>query len=98
MVGGESDSIARICCKIKSTMHDFPSPFFERHKVPRDICAREISFLISDLFYMRKMFEQTVESELEDSLGEYGTAAESNSRDRRSDSVRGVICDATYMK
>ena len=28
-------------------------------------------FLISDLFYMMNMFEQTVESELEDSSGEY---------------------------
>ena len=34
---------------------------------------------------MMKMFEQIVENELEDSLGEYETAAERNSRDRRAD-------------
>ena len=45
-----------------------------------------------------KMFEQTVESELEDSSGEYETAAERNSRDRRADAVRDVICDVTHMK
>ena len=47
---------------------------------------------------MVKMFEQTVESELEDSLGEYETAAERNSRDRRADVVRDVICDSTPLK
>ena len=44
------------------------------------------------------MFEQTVESELEDSLGEYEIAAEKNSRDRRADVVCDVICDITPMK
>ena len=47
---------------------------------------------------MVKMFEQTVESELEDSLGEYETATERNSRERRTDDVRDVICDVTHMK
>ena len=37
-----------------------------------------------------KMFEQTVETELEDSSGEYETAAERKSRDRRADVVRDV--------
>ena len=45
-----------------------------------------------------KIFEQTVESELEDSLGEYEIAAEKNSRDRRADVVCDVICDITPMK
>ena len=36
------------------------------------------------------MYEQTVESELEHSSGEYDPAAESNSRDRRADAVRDV--------
>ena len=43
-------------------------------------------------------FEQTVESELKDSLGEYETAVEKNSRDRRADAVRNVICDVTPLK
>ena len=47
---------------------------------------------------MMKMFEQTVESELEDSLAEYETAAERNSLDRRADVVCDVICDATPLK
>ena len=42
-----------------------------------------------------KMFEQTVESELEDSSGKYDTAAETNSRNRRADAVCDVICDVT---
>ena len=50
------------------------------------------------IFYMMKTFEQTVESELEDSLGEYETAAERNSGDRRADIVRDVICDVTSLK
>ena len=55
-------------------------------------------FFISDLFYMMKMFEQNGESELEDSSGDYETAVGGNSRDRRPDSVRDVICDVTHMK
>ena len=47
---------------------------------------------------MMKMFEQTVESELEDSSGEYETAAERNSRDRRADGIRDVICDVIPLK
>ena len=66
MVGGGPDSIASICYK-KLTMHDFHSPFFERHKVAPAICAgKNFRFC-----YMMKMLEQTVESELEDSTGEY---------------------------
>ena len=45
-----------------------------------------------------KMFEQTVESGLEDSSGEYETAAERNSRDWQDDDVRDIICNATPMK
>ena len=44
------------------------------------------------------MFEQNVESELENSSGEYETATERNSRERRTDDVRDVICDVTHMK
>ena len=47
---------------------------------------------------MVKMFEQNVESELENSSGEYETATERNSRERRTDDVRDVICDVTHMK
>ena len=47
---------------------------------------------------MVKMFEQTVENEMEGSLGEYETAAERNSRDRRADADRDVICDVTSLK
>ena len=47
---------------------------------------------------MMKMLEQTVESELEDSSGEYETAPERNSRDRRGDAVRDVGCDVTPPK
>ena len=47
---------------------------------------------------MKKMFERTVKSELEDSLGEYETAAKRNSRDQRSDSVCDVIFDVANMK
>ena len=43
------------------------------------------------------MFEQNIESELDDSSGKYKTAAERNSLDRRADAVRDVICDVTYM-
>ena len=56
-----------------------------------------ISFTFQ-IFYIMKMFEQTNESELEDSLGEYETAAERYSRDRPADAVRDVICDITQMK
>ena len=34
MVGGDSDSIASICCKIKSTMHDFHSTIFWKTQSP----------------------------------------------------------------
>ena len=44
---------------------------------------------------MMKMFEQTVESGLEDSSGEH-TEAERNSRDRPADAVGDVICDVTH--
>ena len=47
---------------------------------------------------MKEMFVQTVENELEDSSGEYETAAETNSRDRRAGAVRDVISDVTHMK
>ena len=46
---------------------------------------------------MMKMFEETVESELEDSSGEYETAVERNS-DRRADAVRDGSCDVTHVK
>ena len=59
--------------------------FFERDKVPDAVWAGEHF----RFFYTIKMFEQTVESELEDSSGEYETAAERNSRDRRA----GAVCD-----
>ena len=39
------------------------------------LVTRELQFVVN----MMKMFEQTVESELEDSLAEYETAAEGNS-------------------
>ena len=39
---------------------------------------------------MMKMFEQTLEGELDDLSGEYETTAERNSRYRRVDAVRGV--------
>ena len=45
-----------------------------------------------------KMFEQTVESELEDLSGEYETTAERTSRDWQTDAVRDVIYDVTHMK
>ena len=44
------------------------------------------------------MFEQIVESELEDSSGVYETASERNSRDWRADAVRDVICDVSPLK
>ena len=69
MVSGEYDSIGSKCCQLKSTRHDFHSPISSSHKAPRAIRAGEIFFLISDLFYMMKMLEQNVESELEDSTG-----------------------------
>ena len=47
---------------------------------------------------MMKMFEQTIGSELVNSSGEYETAAVRNSRDRRADVVRDVICDVTPLK
>ena len=47
---------------------------------------------------MMKMFEETIESQLEDSSGKYETAAEMNIRDRRSDSFREVICDVAPMR
>ena len=50
---------------------------------------------IPDFFYIMKTFEQTVKSELEDSLGEHETSAERNGRDRWADNVRGIICDVT---
>ena len=49
MVGGESDFIASICCKIKSTITAFTPLLLERHKVPRAIFAGEI-FLFQTLF------------------------------------------------
>ena len=42
--------------------------------------------------------EQTVECEMEDSSGEHETVAERDSRDRRADTVRDVICDITHIK
>ena len=97
MVGSEFDSIASICCKIKSTMNDFHSPIFQKTQSPSCHLRRRV-FLISACFYMMKMFEQTVESEVEDSSGEYETASERNSRYRWADAVRDVICDVTHMK
>ena len=47
---------------------------------------------------MIKMLEKPVESELEDSLYQYETAAERNSRDRRPDVFGVVICDVTPLK
>ena len=44
------------------------------------------------------MFEQTVESEMEGSLGEYETTAERNSCNRMVDADRDVICDVTSLK
>ena len=73
-------------------MHDFHSLFFEGQKSP-SCHLRRRDFLISDFFYTMKMVEQTFESELEDSSGEYETAAEINGSDQRTDAVRDVICD-----
>ena len=47
------------------------------------------------IFIHPKMFEYTVQKELEDSLSEYEIAAGRNGRDRWSDAVRDVICDVT---
>ena len=88
MVGGESDSIGSICCKIESTMHDFLSPIFRKTQSTSCHRRRRDFFKISYLFYLMKMFEQTVESELEDSSGEHETATERYSRARRADVVR----------
>ena len=51
MVGGEPDYIANICCRIKSTMHDFHFPIFEKHEVPRAICAGENFFYVVDFLH-----------------------------------------------
>ena len=78
-------------------MHDFHSPISRNTQLSRNfraICAGQIFFLISYLFYMMKMFEQNVESELGDSSGEYEIAAGRNRRGRRTDAVR----DVTHMK
>ena len=58
MVGGDSDSLEAYAVKSNRQCTTFTSLFFERHKVPRAICAGEIFFFISDLFYMMKTFEQ----------------------------------------
>ena len=43
----------------------------------------QVWLLEKSFFYMMKMFEKIVQSDLEDSSGEYETGAERNSRDRR---------------
>ena len=114
MVGSESDSISGICCEIKSTKNDFCSPIQSRqtrqlpglHASDQNTlrhcqAAQKTQVWLPEnfrFFYTMKIFEQTVESELEDSLGEYEIAAEKNSRDRRADVVCDVICDITPMK
>ena len=94
MVGGESDYIASICCKMKSTMHNFDSPIFRKTQSP-SCHLRHRKFQI---FYIMKMFEQAVESELGDSSGEYEAAAEGNSCDRGAGAVRDVISDVTKLE
>ena len=62
MVAGESDSIKAYAVKEKSTMHDFNYPYFSKDtKSVLPSAPAKISF-----FYMMKMFEQTVESDLDD--------------------------------
>ena len=78
----------------KSITHDFHSTIFRKTQSP-PYHLRRRQFQI---FYTMKMFEQTVENKLEDSSGEYETAAERTSRNRRPDAVRGIICDVTRLK
>lgn len=95
MHDSESDSIANTCCK-KSKMLGFPLPlFYERHTKSPLPCAPA---KILKFFCTMKMFEQTVESQMEGSLGEYETAAERDSRNRRAAADRDVICDVTSLK
>ena len=75
MVGGESDYIASICCK-KLTMHVFHSPISRKTQSPSFLRRRKFQISLHD------ENEQTIESELEDSSGEYATAAERSNRDR----------------
>ena len=84
----EPRQLPRVHASDKNTLRPLPG----RPEDP-DLVTRQFQ-----IFYTMRMFEQTVESELEDSLGEYETAADRNSRDRRADAVRDVIGDITHMK
>ena len=93
MVGGESDFIASICCKIKSTITTFTPLFLERHKVRRAIYAGEI------FFYFRLCFHDangwTNRRKWAGGLiGWVWTCG----RNRWADAARDVICDVTQMK
>ena len=43
MIGGESDSIGSLCCKTKSTMHDFHSPIFRKTRSPMTFGCRAMT-------------------------------------------------------
>ena len=85
----EPRQLPRVHASDKNTLRPLPG----RPEGP-GLVIREFQFF----FYMMKMFEQTVVSELEDSLGEHETAAERNSRDRRANVVRDIICDVIPLK
>ena len=85
----ESRQLPRVHTSDKNTLRPLPG----RSEDP-GLVTREFQIF----FYMMKMFEQTVESELEDSSGEFETAAERKSRYRRADSIRDVICDVIPLK
>ena len=76
-------------------------PIIGAHFAPRCLAAQKTKVWLPEkfsFFYMMKLFEQTIESELKDSLGEYETAAERNSRDQQAGVVCGVISDVTPLK
>ena len=93
MVRGGSDSIANIRQKIDYARISLPYFSKDTKSLLPSAPAK-----ISEFIYMMKMFEQTVESEMKDSSGEYETAAERNIRNRRADAVRDAICDVTPLK
>ena len=85
MAGSESDSIANICCK---KIIDYARLSFTYFSKDTKSLLPSAPAKISQFFHIMKIFEQTVESELEDSSGEYETEAERISRNRRADAVR----------
>ena len=77
MADGESNSIASIRYK-KIDYARLSLPYFSKDT---KTLLPSAPAKISDIFYMMKLLEQTVESELEDSLDEYETTVKRNSRD-----------------